>query len=249
MKEKCKKIMEGIKKFLSIKTNLITVIVAAIIILGVIIFIILHGNGKAKFALDHIYDVYPEEVRELYSNFVEVSCNGDIHFDIAIDSGEVKLADLEKEELLDYLFSNLDKNNELSDEIDVSEIRKAEKRLFATDNDLEKEIKGYDHKTYKYTSDGSKIKRVKTECNTGDTKNVLHLYGFFWNKDVLSIDINVAYLKNGKLYNSDNEELGEYDGDTSKLSSLTEHTSYYRVNYIKDNGILKLSSVEWKHRS
>ena len=248
MKEKIRKVWEKIKKFLSIKTNLITVVVALLIIIGIILFIVLNGRSKEKFALDHIYDIYPEEVRKIYSNYVDVSCSGDLHLDIAIDSGEVSIDKLDKKILLTYLFSNLDKENLLMDEMNDSLIRNTEKKLFAKDNNLEKEIKDFNYKEYTYNSIDGKIKRTKGECSSY-TKSILHLYGYFWNKDILSIDINVAYLKEGKLYNYDNEKLGDYDGDTSKLSSLTEHTSYYRVNYVKDNGTLKLSSVEWKHRS
>ena len=56
-------------------------------------------------------------------------------------------------------------------------------------------------------------------------------------------------MKDGILYNYNNKKLGEYDGDVSKLSKLTEDTSYYRVNYVKDNDKFKLVSVEWKNRS
>ena len=235
MKEKLKKLMEGIKRFLSNKTNRITAI-------------ILQGRSKERFVLDHIYDVYPEEVRKLYSNFVDASCNGDLHFDITIDAGEVKLDKLDKNNLLDYLFSNLDKEGVLKDGIEPNEIKSAEKKLFADYLNLNKDLDSFNYKESTYKLTDGKYKKTKNEC-TSDTKNILHLYGYFWNKDVLSIDINVAYLKDGKLYNYDNEELGDYDGDTTKLSNLTEHTSYYRVNYTKDGGILKLSSVEWKHRS
>ena len=63
------------------------------------------------------------------------------------------------------------------------------------------------------------------------------------------MDVNVAYLKDGILYNYDNQNLGEYDGDATKLAELTENTSYFRFNYGKDGDTFKLLSIEWKHRT
>ena len=49
--------------------------------------------------------------------------------------------------------------------------------------------------------------------------------------------------------NIDNSKLREYDGNALKLQELTEFVSFYRVNYIKENGNYKLYSVRLKHRT
>jgi hypothetical protein len=77
---------------------------------------------------------------------------------------------------------------------------------------------------------------------------VLHLYGYSGTKE-LSIDVNVAYLKDGVLYDYNDKMLGEYDGDVTKLPKLTSDVSYYRLNYVNKNGNLKLTSIEWKNKS
>lgn len=247
VKEKVK-INEVLKKFFSKKHNVIIGCIVLIIIIAVILFFVFFNKKDNKFALNEIYDVYPEEVRKLYSNMVSVGCNGDIHFNIKVDSGVVDLKNIDKNNLIDYMFSYMDKNNLLNDKIEMSSFKNAEKNLFNDKLDLMDDIKTYDYGEYTYNINGSKVSRKKREC-TSDVTSVLHLYGYFWYKNQLSMDINVAYMKDGILYNYNNKKLGEYDGDVSKLAKLTEDTSYYRVNYVKDNDKFKLVSVEWKNRS
>lgn len=237
-----------IKKLLgNKKERIITLSVVAIIVLCVGIF--LTFNKKTiKIALNQIYDVYPEEVRKLYSNLVNVGCEGDMFYDIAIDQGIVKVEDLKEKELVAYIFSYMDKNEMLSDSFKTSLFHSVESLLYDAKLNLLSSNKTYDYGDYTYTIKGDKVTRKKRECKA-DKKTILHLYGYFWNEEILSMDVNVAYLKDGILYNYDNQNLGAYDGDASKLSSLTENTSYFRFNYGKDGDNFKLLSVEWKHRS
>ena len=51
-----------------------------------------------------------------------------------------------------------------------------------------------------------------------------------------------------KKYNLKDERLGTYDGDISKLRELFSASPYYRYNYIMDNKVYKLTSVEFKSR-
>ena len=222
-------------------------IVLLIIVIVIILFLIPRNNDNTL-ALDKIYDVYPEEVRELYHNMVSIDCRGDISFNIEIDKEPTEISKLDKSILLDYLFSYMDKNELLNDNVEISDIKKIEEKLFYDNLNLTNYIKSYDYNGYSYDIKNNKLTKKKTACNS-NIKNVLFLYGYFWNDNQLSIDINVAYLKDGILYDHKDEVLGEYDGsDLTKLSELTSETSYYRVNYVKDNKQFKLYSVEWKNR-
>ena len=230
------------------KRNKIIVICVLVAIIIIIWAICSYDKKDNKFALNDIYDIYPEEVKKIFYNMSEVSCTGDIHFDVEISKPATNATALNKKNLLDYVFSTLDKNEELTDKMDASIINNKQKELFATPVDLLADFKEYQYGEYLYTLKGDKITRKKNECKA-DIKYVDYLYGYSWNNNILSMDVNVAYLKDGILYDFADNKLGVYDGDASKLFGLTKLTSYYRINFIRDGDKYKLTSVEWKNRS
>ena len=241
-------IFNKIKVFVTKNIKIISIIITVIIVVSLILLIVFKRRAE-KFALNEIYDVYPEEVRALYANMVSVSCGGDWHLDINTDGGVRSITNLDKKNLVDYLFSYLDKQGALEDTINMNVFEAAQKTLLDGDISLEDVINKYQYGDYQYTVVKRNIVRTKKgECKN-DPKMVLHLYGYFWKDNKLSMDVNTAYLKDGVLYNYKDQKLGEYDGDVSKLQSLTENTSYYRFNFIKDGGKYKLTSVEWKNRT
>ena len=58
----------------------------------------------------------------------------------------------------------------------------------------------------------------------------------------------MGYLVGNTLYNLKDERLGTYDGDVSKLRDLFSTSPHYRYNYVMDNKVYKLTSVEFKSR-
>lgn len=237
------------KNFLSKKNNLITtLIVLGIIVIVIIIAVIFSKNHKQRFALSEIYNVYPEEVRELYSNIVSVSCYGDLYLDITLDSGKIDVDKMNSNNLIDYLFSYLDKNNLLTDQISLNTINMNAVRLFHMEKKFENELNNYQYGDYLYKIKNDKIVREKKECSS-DKQYLTHLYGYSYNTNELSMDVNIGYILDGVLYDLADNRLGEYNGDATKLDDLFVENSYYRFNYISDNGIYKLNSVEWNSRS
>ncbi len=236
-----------VKKFLSIKRNWIILLVLLVIIL--VIVIVLTNKKKEKFALNEEYNTYPEEVRKIYTNFVSVGCAGDIDFNIKVDSGAYTLDKIGKNVLLSYLFSYLDKNNLLVDKMDTSLINKTERELFTSTLNLADSINSFEYNGYVYDIKSGRVVREKKECPKDEAHSVLHLYGYFLDRNKISIDINVSYLKDGILYDINDKKLGEYDGDVSKLSKLTQNTSYYRAVFVNENGNQRLYSIEHKNRS
>ena len=243
---KFKQLLSSIISF--IKKYKTIAIIVAVVILIVIIILVFFKKEDERFALNEIYDVYPEEVRTLYTNIVDSSCQGDLHLDIKLDAEETKINSLKTENLLDYLFSNIDKNEGLTDSIDKELISKKEKELFTSSPDLISKINNYQHGNYIYSVSGDKITRKKKACET-DIKYVSFLYGYSWNKNELSMDVNISYQKDNMLYDLAGKELGAYNGDVTKLFELTKATTYYRFNYIKDGSNFKLDSVIWMSRS
>ena len=236
------KLSKYIKKFFSNRVNTIIVLIVLVILAVAFIMSLINTNKRKEFFLNHIYDMYPQEVRDLYSNMVSVSCNGDLYFDIDINN-EIKVDKLNKNNLLDYLFSNLDKNDKLDDSFSKSLISKTQKELFMGKVDLLNEINDYQYGDYIYNVKGDKIIRKANKCESNNYY-VSHLYGFSYDSNKLSMDINFGYVKDDVLYDLNNNRLGEYNGGAIKMFEVFNSSSYYRLNYIKNNNYLKLDSVE-----
>ena len=239
--------MNKIKELLKNKINVYVVISVIIVLSVLILMIVLNGKNIVKnyYELNKIYDMYPNDVRDIYSNIVDVSCSGDLKFDIDVGS-ELDIDKINKDNLLNYMFSYMDKNNLLGNNLDVSVYTEASKKLF--DMDIIKNTKSFNYNGYTYTFAKDKVGRKNSECHS-DNKHVSHLYGYSYNEDGLSIDIKVGYAKDGKLYDYDNNPLGDYSGNREVLSDLLRMASYYRLVYVKKNGELKLSKVKFMRLS
>jgi|GEM_PF-6308436 hypothetical protein len=239
---------DRLKKFFGKKENVILVSVIAIIIVIVILVAVFNKKEwDRKFALNKIYDVYPEDVRKLYSNMVEVSCSGDLYLNISLDGDKVSVGALDKEVLMNYMFSYLDKNGKLN-EITMNMIRSTTKYLYDNEMDLTNNVNNYKFIDNEYSVNDDKITSKKSECGDVDKKYVSDLFGYSYNENELSIDVNMGYLVGNTLYNLNDEKLGTYDGDISKLRELFSASPYYRYNYVMDNKVYKLTSVEFKSR-
>ena len=240
---------DKIKSFFKGKNNIATVgIIALVVLLVILVAIFSRREHKDKFALNSIYDVYPEEVRNLYTNMVSVSCSGDLHVDVKLDEKATNVSDMNKKTLLAYMFSYLDKNEKLVDDMDVSVIEDATKELFDGDIDLKSEISNYQYGNYTYTLKDKVISRKKSECKS-EVFYVSKLYGYSNSVTLLSVDVNMGYSKDGKLYNFADKSLGNYSGNVEDIGERLDGGSFYRYNFVKDGKIYKLASVEWLNRS
>ena len=239
---------DKLKKFFGKKENIILVSVIAVIIVVIILVAVFNKKDwDRKFALNKIYDVYPEDVKKLYSNMVEVSCSGDLYLSINLDVGKVSVGALDKEVLMNYMFSYLDKNSKLNG-LTMDTVRNTTKYLYDNEMDLTNNVNNYKFIDNEYSVNDNKITSKKSECGDVDKKYVSDLFGYSYNEDELSIDVNMGYLIGNTLYNLKDERLGTYDGDTSKLRDLFRTSPHYRYNYVMDNKIYKLTSVEFKSR-
>lgn len=239
------KIVDKLKVFFSKKINLISTIVFVLILLVIILVLVLKKDDK--FTLNSIYNVYPEDVKALYSNMVEVSCYGDLHLDIELDNGTTDVTSVKTNNLIDYMFSYLDKEDKLGDEFSFDIVKDATDKLFYGDIDFRDNIDKYVYGNYVYTLKNGMVTREKGTCSS-DFEYVSQLYGYSFNEDMLSVDVNIGYSKNGILYDLSDKKLGEYNGDPSELGDIFINSSYYRFNYVLDGKDYKLKSVEWNVR-
>lgn len=237
------------KDFFKEKKNVITLVVVIVLILVVVLVAVLTTREeKVRFTLNSIYDVYPEEVRELYTNMVSVSCIGDLYLDLEVDKEATNVENMEATNLLDYLFSYLDKEEKLKNNMDAKVVSDASYLLFYGDLNLTSKVVNYPYGEYVYTLKDGVITREKKEC-ISNVQYVSQLYGYSYNENLLSVDVNMGYLKDGYLYDFEDKSLGAYDGKVEKLAELYAGNSFYRYNFVKDGSDYKLTSVEWLNKS
>ena len=144
----------------------------------------------------------------------------------------------ENDSLLLYLiFSNMDKDNKLSDNISYEEYENTAKTILKTD-DIPSSINSYLYDGYSYTLEDNKITREKTECTE---KYVSKIYGYSNNNDILSLYISSGYIKDGKVYNLEDIEIGDYD--KNKINKILDSGTIKIYNYKNENGNYILDNI------
>ena len=144
----------------------------------------------------------------------------------------------ENDSLLLYLiFSKLDKDNKLSDNISYEEYENTVKTILKTD-DIPSSINSYLYDGYSYTLEDNKITREKTECTE---KYVSKIYGYSNDNDTLSLYISSGYVKEGKVYNLNGVEIGDYDKDT--INKTLDSGTIKIYNYKNENGNYILDNI------
>ena len=145
----------------------------------------------------------------------------------------------ENDSLLLYLiFSNMDKDNKLSDNISYDEYENTAKTILKTD-DIPQAINNYLYDGYSYTLNNNEITREKTECTE---KYVSKIYGYSNNNDTLSLYISSGYVKEGKVYNLSGVEIGDYDKD--KINKILDSGTIKIYNYKNENGKYILQNIK-----
>ena len=144
----------------------------------------------------------------------------------------------ENDSLLLYLiFSKLDKESKLTDNISYDEYENTAKTILKTD-DIPTVINNYLYDGYSYTLKDNKITREKSEC---EEKYVSKIYGYSNNNDTLSLYISSGYVKDGKVYNLSGNEIGDYD--KNKINKILDSGTIKIYNYKNENGKYILDSI------
>ena len=200
------------------KKKLILLIGILIIIIIVVLIIVLNNQDKEE----KIEIVNYKEAEKLYQ------------------TSDNKCTDItgENDSLILYLiFSELYKDNKLSDNISYDEYENTAKTILKTD-DIPTVINNYLYDGYSYTLEENKITREKTEC---EERYVSKIYGYSNNNDTLSLYISSGYVKDGKVYNLSGVEIGDYDKDT--INKILDDGTIKIYNYQNKNGSYILDSI------
>ena len=205
-------------KKLNNKKKLIIFIGILIIIIIVVLIIVLNNQDKEE----KIKIVNYKEAEKLYQE------------------SNNKCTDIQDENdslLLYLIFSKLDKESKLSDSIPYDEYENIAKTILKTD-DIPSKINNYLYDGYSYTLEENKITRTKTEC---EERYVSKIYGYSNDNNTLSLYISSGYIKNGKVYNLENIEIGDYDKNT--INKILDSGTIKIYNYKNENGKYILQNI------
>ncbi len=204
---------------ISNKKKIILLIALLVIIVVSLLIVILLTNKEDK---DTIKIVNSKEVENLY----QTSNNK------CTDTTD------EKDSLILYLiFSKLDKDKKLTDNISYDEYENTAKTILKID-DIPAVINNYLYDGYSYTLDNDKITREKSECKE---KYVSKIYGYSNNNNTLDLYISSGYVKDGKVYNFDNIEIGDYSKKT--INKVLDSGTIKIYHYKKENDNYILDSI------
>ena len=191
--------------------------VGILIIIIVIVLIIVFNNKEEKIKI-----VNYKEAESLYQE------------------SNNKCTDIQDENdslLLYLIFSKLDKESKLSDSIPYDEYENIAKTILKTD-DIPSKINNYLYDGYSYTLEENKITRTKTEC---EEKYVSKIYGYSNDNNTLSLYISSGYVKDGKVYNLEGIEIGDYD--KNKINKILDSGTIKIYNYKNENGKYILQNI------
>ena len=206
-------------KKLNNKKKLIIFIGILIIIIIVVLIIVLNNQNKEE----KIKIVNYKEAEKLYQE------------------SNNKCTDIQDENdslLLYLIFSKLDKESKLSDSIPYDEYENIAKTILKTD-DIPSKINNYLYDGYSYTLEENKITREKTEC---EERYVSKTYGYSNDNNTLSLYISSGYVKDGKVYNLEGIEIGDYD--KNKINKILDRGTIKIYNYKNENGKYILQNIK-----
>ena len=211
--------MKNKKLNISNKKRIILLISLLVIIVVSLLIVIVLNNKEDK---EKIKIVDSKEAEKLYQTS---------------DNKCTDITDENNSLILYLIFSELDKDNKLSDNISYDEYENAAKTILKTD-DIPQTINNYLYDGYSYTLNNDEITREKTEC---EEKYVSKIYGYSNNNNTLSLYISSGYVKDGKVYNLEGIEIGNYD--KNKINKILDSGTIKIYDYKNENGKYILGSI------
>ena len=211
--------MKNKKLNISNKKRIILLISLLVIIVVSLLIVIVLNNKEDK---EKIKIVDSKEAEKLYQTS---------------DNKCTDITDENNSLILYLIFSELDKDNKLSDNISYDEYENAAKTILKTD-DIPQTINNYLYDGYSYTLEENKITREKSKC---EERYVSKIYGYSNDNNTLSLYISSGYIKNEKVYNLKGIEIGDYD--KNKINKILDSGTIKIYNYKNENGSYILNSI------
>ena len=205
----------------------VKIILSLIVLLLVVIALFIAFSQKAE---EESGPVSHNIVEELYEDHADENCTEVINI-----TENSNVSDTDDKVLLHLIFGQMKKDEILADTISVDDYRDSARKIMDEEN-VPSNI-AYTFEGYKYTLDGDNIKRSKASC---EENYVSKLFGYSGVNN-LEVDIMAGYVKNGKVYDLNDKEIGTYDEE--ELNDILDNGTMQVYNYEKVNDNYKLVNV------
>ena len=133
------------------------------------------------------------------------------------------------------VFGQMKKDNVLADSIDMDTYKNEARKVV---KDVTEDI-NYTYEGYKYTKSGNKIVRQKSDC---ENNYVSKLYGYSQGDDKLYLTITSGYVRDGKVYDINGKEIGEYSKDS--LNKVLDNGTMKNYIYMRVGNDYKFEKIE-----
>lgn len=150
-------------------------------------------------------------------------------------TGDADVDSVDDKVILYLIFGMMKKDKVLANNISIDDYKKEALKVVAED-DIPLEF-DYIFEGYKYTLSGDKITRSKASL---DENYVTKLYGYSGSNE-LTVYVMAGYVKNDKVYDLNNQEIGTYSED--ELNRILDKGTMQVYRYEKDKDNYKLVSV------
>jgi len=229
------------------------IIVVSVLLLLLLLYLVFSRKNDTSF--DDIMIDKVDDIEYLYMLVSDIPCERGLYVNIPLNK-KVKVSDIDRKVLLNYLFAFLDRNALLNDKTDKKIINFAENELFYkrksslfNNNDLHlfRNINNFQYGDYVYSvKDNMLIKNEKSCVNNEVYVTALLENGVSDNYGY--IDVGIGKLVNDTIYDVVGNKLGDYDSESNMLGDILLNGPYYRYYYIKENGSYKLDSIELRDK-
>ena len=205
----------------------VKIILSLVVLLIIVIALFIAFSQKAE---EESGPVDHNIVEGLYEDHVDENCTEVINI---TENSDVSNAD--DKVLLYLIFGQMKKDEILADTISMDDYKKSALKIMDEEN-IPANI-DYTFEGYKYTLNDDNIKRSKASC---EKNYVSKLYGYSGVNDLV-VDVMAGYVKDGKVYDLNDKEIGTYDED--ELNNILDNGTMQVYNYKKVNNDYKLVSV------
>ena len=209
------------------KTNIKIILCGLILIIVVIsLFMFINANKKDNSNIP----VKHTEVEKLYEDN-----NGEKCSEIVKITDNTDVSSTDDKVLLYLIFGQMKKDKVLSSTISIDDYKTSALKVIDKEyipNNFEFTFEGYT-----YNLKDAEITRSKANC---EENYVTKLYGYSGTDD-LEVDVMAGYVKDKKVYDLNDNEIGNYSKDD--INSILDKGTMQVYNYKKINDNYKLTSV------
>ncbi len=212
------------------KKKIIIIFLILIIIALLIYVLFMKTSNPVEVARN---TVKHETVESLYQTVEVSNCTEFINYD-----QDTNVKDMATESILYIIFNQMQKDKVLKEQITLEEYQISAGKVFQTK--LWPDVfENYLYDGYHYTLKEGMIKREKVTCD--NQQYISKLYGYSSQDEKLEVDVAVAYVKNNKVYDLNNKEIGNYN--ENDLNKILDKGTIQVYNYILVNDNYYLNSI------